>query len=103
MLAVVQVKCLKAAEEIKCKLLEDYQWVILHQIESTLQKMALWQRTLEGPLVVSAIFSIQEHYVNVIESLDIQAPLKSITTLHLKYFDKCYSPATNAEGKVSFV
>ena len=101
--------CLKAADEIKCELLNDHQWVILHQIEITLRKMASWQRILEGDtyptgsLVVSAIFSIREHYVNVIESNDTQAPVKSLTTLLLKDFDKRYSPPTNAEGtKVSF-
>ncbi len=66
-LVVVQAgpSCLKAADEIKCEFLNDHQWVILHQIEITLQKMAWWQRILEGDtyptgsLVVSAIFSIR--------------------------------------------
>lgn len=100
--------CLHAAGEIKCEMLDDVQWLVLEQIEITLKKMALWQRILEGDkyptgsLVVSAIFAIREHYSNVIECPASQEPVKSLTKILLKDFDKRYHPPTGNVGKVKF-
>ena len=42
------INTLKAQELITCDIPSDEQWVILHQIEISLQTMAGWQRALEG-------------------------------------------------------
>ena len=100
--------CLRAAGTISCEMLQDNQWVILEQIEITLQKMATWQRILEGDkyptgsLVVSAIFAIREHYVNVIACPDTQALVKSLAEILLDDFDKRYHPPADDVGKVRF-
>jgi hypothetical protein len=66
--------CLYAAKEITCDMLDYDQWVVLEQIEITLKKIAMWQRILEeekyptGALVVSAIYAICVHYVDVLNS-----------------------------------
>lgn len=100
--------CLHAAGTSKCEMLNDEQWVILEQIEITLKKMASWQRILEGDkyptgsLVVSAIFSIREHYASVIECPDTKAPVKSLASILLTDFDTRYHPPPDDIGKVRF-
>ena len=70
--------------------------------------MALWQQILEGDqyptwsLVVSAIFSIQEHYVNM-EGCTTQDAVKTLMEILLKDFDSCYHPPTGYVGKVKFL
>ena len=66
--------CLYATKEVTCDMLDYDQWVVLEQIEITLKKIAMWQRILEGEkyptgsLVVSAIYAICVHYVDVLNS-----------------------------------
>jgi hypothetical protein len=99
--------CLHAAGSIQCEMLNEEQWVVLEQIEITLKKMVLWQWILEGDkyptgsLVVSAIFSIREHYTNVIECPDTKDPVKHLASILLKDFDKCYHPPVGSLGKAS--
>jgi hypothetical protein len=77
--------CLYAAKEITCNMLDYFQWVVLEQIEITLKKIAMWQRILEGEkyptgsLVVSAIYAIRVHYVDVLNSPHAQEPVKRLT------------------------
>ena len=87
----------------------DYdQWVVLEQIEITLKKIAMWQRILEGEkyptglLVVSAIYAICVHYVDVLNSPHAQEPVKRLTKTLLEDFDKRYHPPTGNVGKVKF-
>jgi hypothetical protein len=102
--------CLHAAGSITCEMLKDEQWIILEQIEITLRKMAMWQRILEGDkyptgsLVVSAIFSIREHYKHVLECPDTKGPVASLTKILLDDFDKRYHPPAEPtdDGKVKF-
>jgi hypothetical protein len=66
--------CLYATKEVTCDMLDYDQWVVLEQIEINLKKIAMWQRILEGgkyptgSLVVSAIYAICVHYVDVLNS-----------------------------------
>ena len=102
--------CLHAAGSITCEMIQEEQWIVLEQIEITLQKMALWQRILEGDkyptgsLVVSAIFAIRKHYTHVVECPDTKAPVAKLAKILLDDFDKRYHPPTNAAdvGKVKF-
>ena len=74
--------CLSGANEIKCEILDDAQWLVLEQIEITLAMIAGWQRILEGEnyptgsLVVSAIYAIRAHYVDIRRSNDAREPMK---------------------------
>jgi hypothetical protein len=100
--------CLHAARSIQCEMLNKEQWVVLEQIKITLKKMMLWQRILEGDkyptgsLDVSAIFSIREHYTNVIECPDTKDPVKHLASILLKYFDRRYHPPAGSLGKIRF-
>ncbi len=68
--------CLSGANEIKCEIMDDAQWLVLEQIEITLAMIAGWQRILErenyptGSLVVSVIYAIRAHYVDILRSND---------------------------------
>jgi hypothetical protein len=68
--------CLSGANEIKCEIMDDAQWLMLEQIEITLAMIAGWQRILErenyptGSLVVSVIDAIRAHYVDILRSND---------------------------------
>ncbi len=98
--------CLYAAKEITCGMLDYDQWVLLEKIEITLKKVAMWQRILEGEkyptglLVVSAIYAIRVHYVNVLNSPHAQEPVKRLTKTLLEDFDKRYHPSAGNVGKV---
>ena len=100
--------CLHSAKEITCDMLETEQWVVLEQIEITLKKIATWQRILEGEkyptgsLVVSAIYAIRAHYVNILNSEHALEPVKSLTRTLLEDFDKRYHPPADNVGKVKF-
>ena len=100
--------CLHAAKQIQCQLLTDDQWMTLQQVEFVLKKMALWQRILEGDkyptasLVVSAIYTIRQHYSEVIASPHAVAPVKHLVTILLADFDSRYHPPAGHEGKVNF-
>jgi len=89
-------------------MLETEQWVVLEQIEITLKKIATWQRILEGEkyptgsLVVSAIYAIRAHYVNILNSEHALEPVKSLTRTLLEDFDKRYHPPADNVGKVKF-
>ena len=100
--------CLHSAKEITCDMLDTEQWVVLEQIEITLKKIATWQRILEGEkyptgsLVVSAIYAIRAHYVNILNSEHALEPVKSLTRTLLEDFDKRYHPPADNVGKVKF-
>ena len=47
-LCMPALMCLHAAGSIQCEMLHEEQWIVLQQIEITLNKMAVWQRILEG-------------------------------------------------------
>jgi hypothetical protein len=100
--------CLHAAKQIQCQLLTDSQWTTLQQVEFVLKKMALWQRILEGDkyptasLVVSAIYTIWQHYSEVIASPHAVAPVKCLFTILLADFNSRYHPSAGHEGKVNF-
>ncbi len=80
----------------------------LSKIEITLKNIAMWQRILEGEkypsgsLVVSAIYAICVHYVNVLNSPHAQEPVKRLTKILLENFDKRYHPPAGNVGKVNF-
>ena len=71
-----------AANEIKCEMLDDAQWLVLEQIEVTLAMIAGCQRILEGEkyptgsFVVSAIYAIHVHFL---DSEHAHEPVKSLT------------------------
>jgi hypothetical protein len=100
--------CLYAAKEITFDLLDYDQWVVLEQIEITLKKIAMWQRILEGEkyptglLVVSVIYAICVHYVDILNSPHNQEPVKRLTKTLLEDFDKYYHPPAGNVGKVKF-
>jgi hypothetical protein len=100
--------CLYAAKEITCDMLDNDQRVVLEQIEITLKKIAMWQRIFEGEkyptglLVVSAIYAIRVHYVDVLNSPHAQEPVKRLTKTLLEDFDKRYHPLAGNVGKVKF-
>jgi hypothetical protein len=100
--------CLDATKEITCDMLDYDQWVVLEQIEITLKRIAMWQRILEGEkyptglLVVSVIYAICVHYVNVLNSPHAQEPVKRLTKTLLEDFDKRYHPPASNVGKVKF-
>jgi hypothetical protein len=56
-----------------------------------------------GLLVVSAIYAICVHYVNVLNSPHAQEPVKRLTKTLLEEFDKCYHPPAGNVGKVKFM
>jgi hypothetical protein len=68
----------------------------------------MWQRILEGEkyptrlLVVSAIYAIRVHNVNILNSPHAQEPVKRLTKTLLEDFDKRYHPPTGNVGKVKF-
>ena len=101
---------LHVAEEITCDMLSQEEWRVLEQIEICLAMMAQWQRILEGEkyptgsLVVSAIFSIRAHFVDVIASAHTLESVKRLAKILLEDFDKRYHPPDGAgnEGKVNF-
>jgi len=78
---------------------------ILHQIEIVLEKMAYWQRILEGDkyitksLVCVAIFKILEAYVDNIES-KADPSVVDLTRILLEDFDTRYQPSTG--GKITY-
>ena len=94
--------------EITCDMLS--QEVVLEQIEICLAMMAQWQRILEGEkyptgsLVVSAVFSICAHFVDVIASAHTLESVKRLAKIMLEDFDKRYRPPGGAgnKGKVNF-
>ncbi len=81
---------------------------MLEQIEITLKKIAMWQKILEGEkyptglLVVSAIYAICVHYVDILNSPHAQEPVKRLTKTLFEDFDKQYHPPTGNVGKVKF-
>ena len=83
---------------------------MLEQIEICLAMMAQWQRILEGEkyptgsLVVSAVFSICAHFVDIIDSAHTLESVKRLAKILLNDFDKHYHPPGGAgnEGKVNF-
>ena len=97
-----------AAEEVDCDGLTKHEWLILHQIEITLETMADYQRILEGEcyvtgsLVPVAIYQIRKSYVDVLESADANPDVVTLTEVLLKDFDKRYVPADPATGKVAY-
>jgi hypothetical protein len=78
------------------------------QIEITFKKIAMWQRILEGEkyptgsLVVSAIYAILVHYVDILNSPHAQEPVKRLTKTLLEDFDKRYHPPAGIVEKVKF-
>jgi hypothetical protein len=91
-------------------MLSPEEWLVLEQIEICLAMMAQWQRILEGEkyptgsLVVSAVFSIRAHFVDVIDSAHTLESVKRLAKILLNDFDKRYHPTGGAgnEGKVNF-
>ncbi len=97
-------------DEITCVMLSPEEWLVLEQIEICLAMMAQWQRILEGEkyptgsLVVSAVFSIRAHFVDVIDSAHTLESVKRLAKILLNDFDQRYHPPGGAgnEGKVNF-
>ncbi len=81
---------------------------MLEKIEITLKKIAIWQRILEGEkyptgsLVVSAIYAIRVHFVDILNSPHVQEPVKRLTKTLLEDIDKRYHPPAGNVGKVKF-
>ncbi len=63
------------------------EWRVCHQVEVTLQRMAFWQRILEGEkyvtgsLVPVAIFTIRQSFLQVIASVGSEQFVKRLTRI----------------------
>ncbi len=70
------------------------EWKVCHQIEITLKTMAFWQRVLEGDkyvtgsLVLVAIYTIQQTFLQVIASQAADPVVKQLTRNMLNSFDR---------------
>ncbi len=100
--------CLYSAKAITCDMLDMNQRVVLEQIQITLKNIASWQRILvwekylTGSLVVSAVYVICAHYVDILECQHAQKPVKSLMKTLLEDVDKHYHPPTGNVGKENF-
>ena len=101
---------LHVAEKITYDMLSQEEWLVLEQIEICMAMMAQWQRILEGEkyptgsLVVSAVFIIRAHFVDVIASPHTLESVKRLAKILHEDFDKRYHPPDDAgnEGTVNF-
>ena len=85
-------------------MLSQEEWLVLEQIEICLAMMAQWQRILEwekyptGSLVVSAVFIICAHFVDIIASPHTLESVKRLAKILLEDFDKRYHPPDDGTG-----
>jgi hypothetical protein len=101
------IQGLLITEEVTCQNLTQSEWLILHQVEITLETMAHWQRILEGEsyvtgsMVAVAVYQIRQSYVDVINSDDAMPGIVALSKLLLEDFDQRYVPADDT-GKVKY-
>ena len=81
------------------------EWKICYQIEITLKTMGFWQCVLEGEkyvtgsLVLLAIYTIRQSFLQVIASQATEQTVKELTRILLNNFDWRYHPTTNGKLK----
>ena len=101
------IQGLLITEEITCQNLTQREWLVLHQIEITLETLAYWQHVLEGAsyvtgsLVAVAVYQIGQLYADVLNSDDAEPGSVALSKLLLEDFDQWYVPADDT-GKVRY-
>jgi hypothetical protein len=93
------IRSLLVVGDIECEHITKEEWLVLDQLQISLQTMAHFQRILEGEsyvtgsLVVVAVFQIRQGYVEVIECDDTEPSIKSLAKVLLTNFYTRYAPA----------
>jgi hypothetical protein len=101
------IKSLIASELINCVDLTNDEWIVLHQVEITLETMADYQRMLEGEcyvtgsMVVVAVCQIRKSYMDVIECEHTNDAVVRLTRILLKDFNNRYVPSEG--GRVKYL
>jgi hypothetical protein len=98
---------LLAATEVSCGSMNAREWASLHQNEIALEKIAHFQRVLEGEFYVSvslvpiAVYQIRKNYQEVINNAHSLEEVKALAKILLTDFDKGYHPADRT-GKLHY-